>query len=356
MDFGKSVGVIGCGNSARALSCYLMNDGREVNMLVRSKQREEEVPKTLQAIDKIKGNFCLNMVTSDVEKFMDSSDVIFFATVTTAYSDVVYKILPYIKSNHKIILFSSKFGGVCEVSNILSGNGLHDIPVIETDAIFACRIMDENKVWVKGFKKWNLYSCETKGKTEENGYIITEFFPFLKRADNFFQRGLSDFGAMTHPLIMLINMNAIDRKQSFSFYYEGFTPKTFRLLEALERETKELASAYGTQVISLRELLDNYYSCLRDSLYETLLSVPNYKSSVSPSSLDNRYIYEDVSNTLVPLHYLAVKAGVNTMLLDSIISMSSVVLDYDFLAEGRTLEKLGLGSMNYEDILNRLSE
>ncbi len=351
----KNVGIIGSSNSAWALSCYLTGMGHKVDMLVRGEQKAAQIPKTINAEDKIEGAFTLNSVKYDTKDFMESVSTIFIATVTTAYPDVIKRLLPFVSESHNIILFSSKLGGVCEVSTLIKRAGKRNIPVIETDAIFACRIKNENTIHIKGFKKWNLYSCDSYTNTIRHGHIIKKFFPFLQPADNFLQRGLSDFGAMSHPLIMMINMNTVDRGDKFLFYYEGFTQKTFSLLEAVEKERNLIAKAYGTSLISLREMLDKYYCCLKESLYDTLLNVPNYKSSISPDTLENRYIFEDVSNTLVPAHYMAELAGIKIPVLDSIISLSSVVLNNDFLTNGRTLEKLGFRGMSKEQIIDRMA-
>lgn len=344
------VGIVGAGNSARALSAYLMSQGYKVNIYARNPLKAKEIPKTLTAIDKIEGKFAFNLITSDLKELTEKSTVIFVATVTTAYADVAKKIYPYLTKKNSIILFSGKLGGVCEFVTVLKKYGVTDIPVLETDAIFACRIKDKDTIWVKGFKKWNIYTAECYSKTIKYGHILEEFFPYLKPADNFIQRGLLDFGAMAHSLIMLINMNEIDRHHKFLFYYEGFSEHTFCLLEEMEKERDRLAKAYDTKMISLIDLLDGYYQCKKPTLRETLLNVPNYKSSISPDELDNRYVFEDVGNTLVPIHYLAKKADMYLPLIESLISLASILLNTDFLKTGRTLEKLGLGDMTFEEI------
>lgn len=78
------------------------------------------------------------------------------------------------------------------------------------------------------------------------------------------------------------------------------------------------------------------------------------QESISPQSLDNRYIFEDVSNTLVPCHYLADVAGIHMPVMNSIIAISSVLLNNDFLRKGRTLQKLGFHSMTRQEIMERM--
>jgi len=55
--------------------------------------------------------------------------------------------------------------------------------------------------------------------------------------------------------------------------------------------------------------------------------------------------------TLVPLYQLARRAGVETPMLDSIVNLASVLCGVDFLKTGRTLSKLGWGSLTRRGIV-----
>lgn len=347
------VGVVGSSNSAWALSCYLSQSGFNVHILVRDYGRVKGLVKTaaICAEGKINGIFKVQNITSDEKAFLDSVQTVFIATTATAYREVMARLAPYLRSDHSIILFSSKLGGVLEAYTYLRDSGMKSVRIIETDALFACRITDDHTVWIRGFKGWNLFSSERKSSTIQNAHLIRRFFPNLEPAVNFIQRGLTDFGAMSHPLIMLINMNAVDRKEKFLFYREGFTENTVHLLESLEQERNTVADAYETPLISLAELLDRYYDCRRDTLHETLLNVPNYRHSMAPDTLQHRYIFEDVSCTLVPLYHLARKARVKTPLIDALINIASVILDRDFLRTGRSLRSFGLERKSRREII-----
>ncbi|MEQ8186633.1 MAG: NAD/NADP octopine/nopaline dehydrogenase family protein [Candidatus Eremiobacterota bacterium] len=349
----KSTGVIGSSNSAWSVSCYLSSLGYDVYMLVRHFDMVKTIAekKEIKAYDKLNGTFKIKDITDNTEEFMKQVSTIFICTVTTAYMDVMRRISPYLRQGHEIILFSSKLGGVLEVTNFLREKNITGVKVIETDAIFASRIVDPETVWIRGYKKWNLYSSENASETEKNSSIIKNFFPDLEQAENFIQRGLTDFGAMAHPLIMLANMNKVDRQEKFLFYYEGFTEHTISLLEEMEKERNAIGQAYNTSFISLKELLDKYYCCMRDNLYDTLVHVPNYSKSISTNTLNHRFVMEDICCSLVPAWYLARTADIKTPLIDSVINIFSVILKRNFLQEGRTMEKLGLSGKNKDDIL-----
>lgn len=348
----ENVSVVGSGNSARALASYLSFRGHTVKLLVRSLDTSSDIRQQghIIASGKIEGRFPIDSVTTDPDSGIDNSTTIFIATVTTAYEEIACRLAPYLKCGQQVVLFSSKFGGVVHFAKVLADCGAPGVPVMETDALFACRTQDDGSIWIRGFKQWTLFSAPTQSMTLKNKNSIFRFFPHLQMADNVVQRGLTDFGALTHALTMLVNMNTIDRGNSFPFYLEGFTERTVVLLEKMESEFRAVAEAYGTTLIPMTELLNRYYGCDTTSLLTAMRSVPNYRLSQSPPSLQHRYIEEDVSCSLVPIRQLAVRAGIKTPIVDTVINLASAVLGEDFNSTGRTLDKLGWGLMTYDQI------
>lgn len=351
-----SCGVVGSSNSALALSAYLSSQGYPVHILARDINKIERVfqEKRVVAVGKLEGAFKLDMVTSVRQDFVAKCDVIFLATVTTAYADVIAQLAPYLRPGQVIILFSSKLCGAVLVENLLAQHGIKSVTVLETDALFACRKQQDESVWIRGFKNWTLYSGSSRAKTKEFGHLIEYFFPGLEPAANPVQRGLTDFGALAHPLTMLANLNTIDKGHPFLFYYEGFTERTVTLLEQMEKEFAAIATAYGAPLISMTELLNRYYGCETGSLLRAMQTVPNYRFSYAPDTLDHRYLQEDVACTLVPAMQLAQIAGVKTPLITSVVNLASAIGNVNFEEQGRTLANLNLAGLSHQEVVYKL--
>ncbi len=352
-----SVGIVGSGSSACALSAYLSNQGHAVSLLARDVSRLPIMEQTreIRSTGRLEGSFPIANLTSSCEEFLDQNEFIFVATVTTAYGDIASKLAKFLQPHHKVILFSSKLGGSLEVKHVLAQMGKPDIPVLETDALFACRLQPDGSIWIKGIKNWTLYSATQHSDTVKYADAITKFFPNLEQATNLVQRGLTDFGALAHAPIMIANMNTIDRGTTFQFYWQGMTERTVVILEQLEQEFSQIARAYGADLLPMKELLNRYYGCSTESLLDAMCTVPNYEHSYSPSGLDHRFLYEDVSSTLVPASELAAKAGIAVPVLESIITFTSVLAGEDFRTSGRTLSRLGLKHMTSQDIFAQIS-
>lgn len=352
----RPVAVVGGGNCAHSLSVHLARRGHPVHLLVRNLDRLPAPARGgfIPAIGHVEGRYELASVGDCPATALAEAETIFVATVATAYPDVARRLAPALRPGHRVVLFSGKLGGCVEFERVLHDRGVRDVLVCETDALFASRVQDDGSIWVRGIKRWNLVTTPRRSQTAQALDVLRGFFDGLEPAQNVVQRGLTDFGALAHPMTMLANMNAIDRGEHFLFYCEGFTERTVVLLERLEAEFRRVAEAYGTELLPAEEWLDRYYGSDRGSLLEAMRSVPNYRTSVAPRSLDHRYLQEDVSCTLVPLRELARVARVETPLADAVVTMASALTGRDFAREGRTLERLGWSGLTRHGILARI--
>jgi opine dehydrogenase len=352
-----AIAVVGSGNSAHALSSYFSSNGHPVHMLARNQAKLESLTarKAIVATGIIEGAFEIAQATNDAKSVLDACDTIFVATVANAYADVAHWIAPYLTNKHTVILFSGKVGGVLEFEKTLRECGAANATVLETDNLFIGRLQPDNSIWIRGCKQWTLFSASSRSQTLAKADALLKFFPGLEAATNIVQRGLTDYGAFAHGIGTLANMNAVDRQQPFLFYYEGFTEKTVALLDALEQEFIAIAHAYETSLIPMAELLNRYYGCDTTNLLIAMQTVPNYRHSKGPTSLDHRFITEDVACSLVPLSEFADLAGVNTPMIDSVIALSSVLTKTNLRATGRTLATLGLAEQSYKQIVEGIN-
>lgn len=357
----QTVAVLGGGNCAHSLSCYLSSIGFSVRLWVRNLDHLFSCVRYnhhIKAYGKLEGDFHFYWVGSDLAEAVKGCNMIFVGTVTTAYSDVAKRLAPFIEPGQIIVTFSSKLAGSVEFEEVLrkyNPEVAEQVTVCETDALFASRLQQNESLWVRGIKKWNLVCTPQRKNLDKVLPLMQDMFPGLLPADNIVQRGLSDFGALAHPLTMIANMNRVDRADPFLFYCEGFTDRTIVLMETLEKEFQSVAKAYNTKLLPAKEWLKNYYGCDDSSLLKAMCTVPNYQTSQAPNKLNHRYLKEDVSCTLVPMHYLAKLAGIETPVADSVVTFAQVLTGEDFFNQGRTLKRLGWDNLTYEEIKERIA-
>src|SRR3954447_8671923 len=81
-----------------------------------------------------------------------------------------------------------------------------------------------------------------------------------------------------------------------------------------------------------------------------------YQATGTPKSLDHKFITEDVPTGLIPMSALGAAAGVNTPAIDALVEVVRSMTGKDFVAEARTLERLGLGGMGAPQIRRVMDE
>lgn len=352
-----AVGVVGTGPTACALSCHLVALGYEVHLLVHDPRRSEWIARTrgsFLATGAMEGRHVIAGYGDDPAVFAARVETVFFATVVTAYPEVVRLLAPHLRERHRIVLFSSKLAGSVHVARLLRAHGAPALPVIETDALFACRIQDDDSLFVLGVKRWTLFSGPTRSATERDASWFRAFFPGLAPADVVLQRGLTDFGAFSHVTIMVANMNRISRGERFLFYYEALTEQTIVVLEQVEREMRSLATAYETTLIPMATLLQRYYGCDPVDLLTAMRTVPTYRHAVAPTALSHRFLREDIACTVGLVQELARVAGVATPTIDAVVHLANVLLGEDLRAGGRDLAALGWSHASRDEIVRAM--
>ena len=187
-------------------------------------------------------------------------------------------------------------------------------------------------------------------------------FPNVIAAANVLETGFSNINAIMHPAGMLGNAGWIEKTGGdFLYYREGITPSIGAWIDALDGERLEIVRALGLTPL---RFVDIFHGAglttteARDSgsAYQAIHeSEPNFTIK-SPPSLDHRYIKEDVGYGLVPMAEIGKLLGIETPVMDALITLASVALGIDFRVEGLTLEKMGLAGVAPADLQRILTD
>jgi len=182
-------------------------------------------------------------------------------------------------------------------------------------------------------------------------------FPEAVAAPTVLTTGLTNMNATLHVVNMVGNIGRLESTgNGYRFYAEGYTPSLVRLLEALDRERLAVAKAYGVALPSVHEWLGRTYGFDEPTLRETFHQLTHdprgpYQWTPTPKSLEHKYVAEDVPCGLVAMAALGDAAGVATPVIGGLVALAGALTGRDFVADGRTLERLGLAGRGVDDIL-----
>ena len=346
----KKYTVIGAGNGGLVTAGYISLKGYKVSLYNRTEKRIKRIIengynlKFGNLISKIEPDY----VGTDLSTAVYNSDVIIIVITADGHEDIAKKIAPYLIDGQIILLVPGRTCGVLLFSQTLKKAGCKaNVIIAEANTLFfAARLTELCMIEVKGVKinvsVSALHSCDTDYVIN----ILADVFPNLTKADSFLETSFSNIGAIFHPIIFLLNKERIIRKEKFNFYTDGLTKQIAHYIEKVDFEFQSIASAIGINTLSVVDWLNSRYGLPQSTIYKMIKFNPTYKDILAPTTINHRYVWDDIPTGLVPMSLFGKNLGIPTPTIDYFIEEGSKLLDIDFRSEGRTLQKLGLSPDN----------
>lgn len=351
------IAVLGAGNGGQTMAAYLALKGSEVNLYNRTPLRIEAVKETggiyLSGIFESFGK--LNRVTTDLEKAVKDTEFIMIITPALAHRSLARELAWCLKDGQKIILHPGRTCGALEFYNTLKKHHCKaDVQVLETQTfVFASRVIGPAQAKIYGIKNSvaiaSFPGYKINGTIRQLKKILPQFFP----VENILRTGLNNIGAIFHPAPTLLNMAWIESTSGdFYYYHDGISPSVCKVIAKLDQERMEVASSIGLEPVSAEDWLRLSYNVRGKNLYELLQNNEHYQGISAPSSVNHRYVLEDIPMSLVPIASLARMYNVKTPAIDMIIDLANLVYGRNFRIEGRTVESLGIEGLSRRELLN----
>jgi opine dehydrogenase len=311
-----------------------------------------------------RGGFAaVELATSDPRAAVDGSDVIIIVTGGNAQAAVARSLAPLLRDGQIILLVQGNTGGSLIVRRALDAAGCHaDVAVAEMDNYpYSCRRLAPTRIRLIVAKRWLQIAAFPGNRIAAVHSRLSPLFPQAVAAPNALYTGFTNANAMLHVANCVGNAARIESGDGFKFYAEGVTPAVARLYEAINAERVAVAAALGASVPSLEDWFERVYGVRGASLVETCQRLTYnsdgpYQATGTPSSLDHKFITEDVPTGLIPMVALGAAAGVATPAIDALVALVRNMTGRDFAAEGRTLARLGLSGMGVAEIIRVMNE
>lgn len=346
----KKYTVIGAGNGGLATAGYIFLKGNEVYLYNRSEKRIKNIKDHDYTIlfgdkaDKIR----LNYVSNNLSEAVYHSDVIIVVITANGHIDIAEKIAPYLKDGQIILLVPGRTLGALLFNQTLNKVGCKaDVIIAEANTLFfAARLKNPGLIEIKGIKNEVSVSALYSGDTDYVIDVFSEVFLNLIKADTFLDTSFSNIGSIFHPVIFLLNKERILKKEIFNFYTDGVTKEVAQYIKKVDFEFQSIAAAIGINSLSVVDWLHSRYGLPKTSIYKMIKSNPTYEDILAPTTINHRYIWEDIPTGLVPMSLFGENLGIPTPTINYFIEEGSKILDTDFRSEGRTLNQLGLSTDN----------
>lgn len=356
--------VIGAGHGGKAMAAHLALMGFPVTLYNRTPDHVAAISARngidLESYEGGPHGFGqLERVTSDLAVALAHTELIMVVVPSSAHADIARSAAPFLRDGQIVVLHPGRTCGAIEFAKVLRDQRCPaQVVIAEAETfIYASRSDGPAQARIFRIKEAVPLAALPATCTRRVLEILRPAFPQFIDGVNVLHTGLNNMGAIFHPALTLLNAGWIEATHGdFQFYIDGVTPAVARVLEVLDRERVTVASALGIRARTAMEWLQMAYNTVGEDLHETIHNQPGYFGIRAPSTLNHRYIFEDVPMSLVPIASLGQHYGVSVRGIDSIIRLACIVHRTDYWRRGRTLDKLGIGNLSVSELTRYVNE
>lgn len=377
----KKIAVLGAGNGGYAMAADLSMVGYEVNLYeykdfagnlkpIIDKDGIEMISRTPAGKElalpaggktgfvKIKGK-----ITSDAKEAIKNTEIIMLVVPAFGREVFIREFAPYLEDGQIIVIWPGYFGALQCAKLLKDLKVTKNVIIVETESlIYNCTKLGGAKIYNKGTKDSIFISALPAKDNKRVFEKLNKIYPQFKLADNVLKTTLANGNPSLHPMSVLLNLYRVERK----FYpfdeklnkpvekaYD-ITPGMARVMEAVDKEKLAIGEKLGVRIPTIQTQIEAFYGAKGNNLYETVLNCYAYEVQGAPTSLEDRYVTEDVPFGLVPFALLGEQIGVPIDNVKAMATIGCAVTGKNFWEKGMNMEKAGLAGMSAEEIIKLL--
>lgn len=361
------IAVLGAGNGGCAAAADLALRGYEVRLYTRSRQTLDPIRQRggIEFVEAGKEQFATpSLLTTTISEAVNGAELIVVAAPSVAHEFLGRELAGLLSDKQILLLNPGHTGGSLHMARVLRESGFEArIRLCETVTLtYICRLVGPARVEV--YRRTRHLRCAAfPGQaSEELVGEIAKIYPNVVPAKNVMETGLANINAVMHPAGMVGNAGWIEKTAGdFYFYREGISPAIANVIGAVDRERLRIVERLGLPPLSFVEIffqagLTSQSAHASGSVFQaTQESAPN-RTIKSPPRLDHRYLNEDVGHGLVPMAEIGRLCGVQTPVIDALITLASEMNGTPYREEGLTLAKMGLSKVTLREFAEILHE
>lgn len=358
------IGVLGSGAGGTAVAFDWSAHGHEVRLFdferFPDNVRQIAASGRIEAEGDLAGHAVVAYAGHDIERVVGGVDLVFVVGPAFATRPFASACAPFLKAGQEVVVCPGSTGGALAFKH---ESGLEvaseEICVSETSTLpYAVRLTAPGQIRV--FLKLGgglMVAALPASGTERTLERLREVYPGIQPARDVLQTSLQNANPVIHPVVTLLNAALLERTGGdFLFYEEGVTPGVGRLIEAVDQERIAIGEALGIAVVPDPEISLQQGYMTEASYEDGYRTAPGFRGIKAQPSLDHRYLNEDVGYGLVFLSALGRQLGVETPVMDSVITLTSRLMNRDYRGEAtHTPATLGIAGLDARALVDLVS-
>ncbi len=346
------VAVLGAGAIAYGGAAYLASRGHDPILWSPSGKRTKELAagKLLKATGALEGEYKVRVAAS-AEEAVKGADAIFVALPANGHKLVFDAAAPHITKDQIVIISGHLSFGALYLAKKLAARGL-EVPIVAWGTtVTTGRQRGPAEVNVSNIRKKVDIATVPVSAIDRGLKVCQELFGdrFVVR-DDLLSIAVSNLNPQNHMGISLLNLTRMERAEAWG-QSQNLTEAVGRLLEALDAERLAIAEKVGTKVRTIREHYHLSFNVEMGPVGEMSQKLAERgDATMGPTTLDTRYVTEDVPFGLVATAKLGRLVGAPAVLHESGTSILSATYGRDFGAENDLLPALGFDTLSLAEL------
>ena len=345
------IAVLGGGNGSLAAAVDLTEKGHRVTLW----RRDPEAVASMNARDReielkdFRGSrhVQISAITSDLREAVSSVPLIVCPTPATAQADIAERLAKVLTDRQVVFLPPGTFGSYVMFKAMRDAGNKADVSFAETGTL----------PWLTRKHGPDCIAITTRATRLPTGVLplrnkaaalatIRAAFPSVEDTGDALSGALMNAGPIIHPPLILMNAGPIEHFERWDIHNEGTQPAIRRVTDALDAERIAVREAlgYGAPHFPLIEHYTTDQWMYGNLAHDKLTDSGDWRERLILT--EHRYMTEDVAIGLSFLTSVADWAGVPCPVAKGLLALGSAVCGEDFRATGRTLDSLGLASLD----------
>jgi opine dehydrogenase len=351
------LGIVGAGPIGVGSAMLAQSFGHSAILCSPSGSLNKKYHHKMQAAGALQGTFPLAIAT-DAEAAVSGSDAVMFAVPPNAHRLMIDSVVGHLRASQLLILWAQSSLSAMYLSKRLAQRGLAAPIAIWSRPLIMARRTGHHQVTISAIRP----RIEVAALPERAGIEVFARCVAMFGARFAVSRGidvvLSNVSPVMHLPQALCNLTRIERGEAWSVL--GNTTATVaRLIEALDGERLQVATALGADVLSVSEFLHSSFPGLPlTSMAEQapILAGRLPAAGDGPRSLQTRFLDEDIPFGAVTIEAFAQVAATRASTHHSCIDIFESLLKRDFRLENEMLNELNLLGKTKLEVVRLLSD
>ncbi|MER8880842.1 NAD/NADP octopine/nopaline dehydrogenase family protein [Mesorhizobium sp. M0684] len=348
------VSILGAGAIAYGLAACLAEAGHDPMLWSPSGERTKALAtgQSLTATGAIEATVSVR-IAKDCKEAIAAADVVMVALPANGHKKVMDAAAPYLREGMPVIISSHSSFGALYLSRQLAELKVRLPIVVWGTTLVTGRQSGPTEVHVASVRqKVDVATLPFDAMDQGFRLCMTLFGDRFVKRDGLLAIALSNLNPQNHLGIALLNLTRMEKGEQWS-QAGNVTPAVGRFIEALDAERLAIAARFGIAVRTVEEHFSLSFHVPMGTVSEMNQEMDRQgRGGFGPSTIETRYVLEDVPFGLLPTVFLGKISGKPAVLHQSGISIFSAAYGRDLKADNDILPALGIEGIGKVDLEN----